>query len=114
MKVIKLDDAETGKNSEVCKTLEYSFGDREIDLGVATITGRFPENGFAYNEVSRELIYVIEGTGKLVFKDSIVEFKKADAILIMPGDRYFWETEYAVVTMNCAPSWSPDQHKIEL
>ena len=33
MKVIKLQDAEKGKNSEKCKTLEYSFMDKDIDLG---------------------------------------------------------------------------------
>lgn len=113
MKVIKLKDAVTGKNSDVCKTLEYSFDDKDIDLGIATITGRFPSSGYAYNEISRELIYVLEGKGTLNFKDSCVEFSKGDAILIMPEDRYYFDTEYALISMSCTPAWSHEQHKIE-
>jgi len=37
MEVIKLNEAEIGQNKEKCKTLEYSFGDKDIDLGIATI-----------------------------------------------------------------------------
>ena len=43
MKVIKLENAEAGQNKETCKTLEYSYGDKDIDVGIAVITGRFPE-----------------------------------------------------------------------
>lgn len=42
MKMIKLHDAKSGKNSDLCLIKEYSFGDKDIDLGVATITGRYP------------------------------------------------------------------------
>lgn len=45
MKVIKLENAVKGANSDLCKTLEYSFLDRDIDLGIATITGRYPTGG---------------------------------------------------------------------
>ena len=45
MKVIKYSDAEKGKNSDKCNTLEYSFEDKDIDIGIATITGRYPDNG---------------------------------------------------------------------
>lgn len=53
MEVIKLDEAEIGQNKDKCKTLEYSFGDKDIDLGIATITGRFPNKGYAMNEVKK-------------------------------------------------------------
>lgn len=51
MKKIARNEAEPGQNSPVCKTIEYSFGDTELDLGIATITGRFPDHGYAMNEV---------------------------------------------------------------
>ena len=38
MKVIKYKSVLKGKNSDKCKTLEYSFNDKDIDLGIATIT----------------------------------------------------------------------------
>ena len=45
MKVIKHNSALKGKNSDKCKTLEYSFMDKDIDLGIATISGRYPDEG---------------------------------------------------------------------
>lgn len=74
MKVIKLQDAEKGKNSEKCKTLEYSFMDKDIDLGVAVITGRYPDKSYGVNLVSKELIYVLEGSGTLHFENKEIKF----------------------------------------
>lgn len=43
MKMIKSIDAVKSSNNDKCKTIEYSFGDKDIDLGLAIITGRYPE-----------------------------------------------------------------------
>lgn len=51
--------------------------------------------------------------GLLVFKDRKCDFKVGDAILIEPGERYYYETDYAVLNLICTPSWGPKQHKIE-
>lgn len=56
MQVIKKIEAIKGSNSDKCKTLEYSFNDSDIDLGVATIKGRYPDDGYCMNTVSKELI----------------------------------------------------------
>lgn len=112
MEFIKVENALKGKNSEVCKTLEYSFQDKNIDLGIATLSGRFPGEGYALNEISKELVYVINGSGTLVFQDRKIDFKVGDAILIQPGDKYYYETDFAVLSLICTPSWDPKQHKI--
>lgn len=67
MNYIKFENAEKGKNSNKCKTLEYSFGDKDIDLGIAVISGRYPDEGYGVNLVSKELIYVIEGSRNFKF-----------------------------------------------
>lgn len=112
MKVIIKENAELGKNSEECKTLEYDFKDKDIDIGVATITGRFPSKDYCVNTICKELIYVLEGTGSLCFEEEKMNYKKGDAILIEPNDKYYWDTEYSVVSMSCTPSWNTDQHKL--
>lgn len=112
MKVIKCDDALPGNNSEKCKTIEYSFSDKDIDLGIAKITGRYPECGACLNLVSKELIYVIEGSGIINFENEKVEFSKGDSILIEPNEKYYWDTEYCVVSMACTPAWSKEQYKL--
>ena len=112
MKVIKNKDAAKGTNSDNCKTLEYSFQDQNIDLGIATITSRYPDAGYCMNTVSKELIYVLDGNGKLYFENEVVEYEKGDAILIDSNEKYYWDTTYCVVSMSCIPAWSKDQYKI--
>lgn len=112
MKVVKYENALKGKNSDKCKTLEYSFMDKDIDLGIATISGRYPDNGYGVNLVSKELVYVIEGNGTINFENRIIEFSKGDSILIEPNEKYYYNTEYCVISMTCTPAWQIDQHKI--
>lgn len=112
MQIIKNDNAVKGANSDNCKTLEYSFNDKNIDLGIATITGRYPESGFCVNIISKELIYVLEGNGKLYFENDCIEFEKGDSILIDSNEKYYWDSSYCVVSMSCTPAWSEEQHKL--
>ena len=112
MKIIKSNDAEKGTDSNECKTIEYSFGDNDIDLGVATITGRYPEEGYCVNTICKELIYVLEGSGKIYFENESIEFSEGDSILIENNEKYYWKAKYCKVSMACTPSWSPEQYKV--
>lgn len=112
MQVIKNRDALKGSNSDKCKTIEYSFDDKDIDLGIATITGRYPESDFCVNTISKELVYILEGTGKLYFEKEFIEFEKGDSILIEPNEKYYWESPYCVVFMACTPAWNKEQYRI--
>ena len=112
MHIIKRNEGIKGTNSDNCKTIEYSFGDKDIDLGVATITGRYPENGFCINTISKMLIQVLEGSGKLYFENKVIEFSKDDAILIENNEKYYWESDYCKVSMICTPAWSKEQYKV--
>ena len=112
MKVIKYNDALKGKNSDKCKTLEYSFMDKDIDLGIAIISGRYPDEGYGINLISKELIYVIEGSGTINFENEKIEFSEGDSILIEPNEKYYYDTEYCKISMSCTPAWSMEQHKL--
>ena len=112
MKVIKYNSALKGKNSDKCKTLEYSFMDKDIDLGIATISGRYPDGGYGVNLISKELIYVIEGNGILNFENEKIEFSEGDSILIEPNEKYYYDTEYCKISMSCTPAWSMEQHRL--
>lgn len=111
MKVIKEDEALRRSNSDTCEVLEYSFEDKDIDLCIATITGRYPNKGYAMNTISKALIYCLDGEGKLYFDDKAIEFKRGDSILIDRNEKYYWEAKYAVVSMTCTPAWSPEQYE---
>ena len=68
MELIKKSDALDGSNSDNCKYIEYSFSDKDMDLGITTITGRYPLDGYCVNTVSKELVYVLDGDGKIFFE----------------------------------------------
>ncbi|MBD9115398.1 hypothetical protein EGP95_06455 [bacterium] len=112
MKIIKSGNAIKGANSDKCKTLEYPFDDQEIDLGVAEITGRYPDADYCVNLISKELIYVLDGMGKLCFEDKNINFSKVDSILIDKNEKYYWETDYCKVSMNCTLAWTEEQHRL--
>lgn len=112
MEKISLNDTTNVENSNLCKVKEYSFNSKEIDLGIATITGRYPEKGYCCNMVSEELVYVIEGSGKLYYEDGCISFEKGDAILISPKEKYYWDSTYCVVSLSCTPAFALEQHKI--
>lgn len=112
MEKISLNDTTDIENNNHCKVKEYSFNSKQIDLGIATITGRYPEKGYCCNMVSEELVYGIEGSGKLYYEDGCISFEKGDAILISPKEKYYWDSTYCVVSLSCTQAWSPDQYKI--
>lgn len=86
--------------------------DKDIDLGIATIQGRYPDEGYGVNLVSKELIYVIEGKGTLNFENEKIEFSEGDSILIEPNEKYYYDTDYCKISMSCTPAWSIEQHKL--
>lgn len=111
MEIIKREEAVQGTDNEICSTMEYSFKDKAMDVGVATIKGRYPESGFCVNLKSKELVYVLEGSGEIIFEDKSIEFKSGDAILIDKNEKYYWNTKFCKVSMTCTPAWSPEQYK---
>lgn len=111
MKIIKLEESEEFDNSESCKVFEYNFNDKDIDCGVAVINGRYPSTGYCMNEECKELIYIIEGYGKLHKENEIIEFKKGDAILIDKKEKYFWDASCTII-MPCTPGWNKEQYKL--
>ena len=112
MKVIRKINSVAGSHSKFCKTREYSFGDIDMDLGVASIKGRYPEEGYCVNKKCKELVFVLEGTGVICFENEKVSFVKGDAILIDKGEKYYWDVSSCKVSMTCTPAWSPEQYQI--
>lgn len=110
MELIKKSDALEGSNSDKCKTVEYSFSDKDMDLGIATITGRYPLEGYCVNTICKELVYILDGRGKIFFEDKVIEFEKGDAIFIFPNEKYYWDSNYCIVSLTCTPAWSEEQH----
>lgn len=111
MKKVSKNQAQNFKNSEVCLVTEYGFSDADIDISVAKINGRYPDEGYCVNEQVKEMVFCLEGSGKLCTESEVINFGVGDAVLIEKGEKYYWEA-HCRVAMHCYPAWSPNQHKL--
>jgi mannose-6-phosphate isomerase-like protein (cupin superfamily) len=113
MKYVSQSIAQKVQNSDSAEVLEYSLGDKDIDIAVATINGNYPKVGFAVNEECKELLYVLSGEGTFATKEKSVILQSGDQVLIEKGELFRYEgTKQLVVVAACTPAWPPEQHKI--
>ncbi|MEI6498634.1 MAG: cupin domain-containing protein [bacterium] len=112
MKIVKIENATEVENSATSHLLEYSvaLNDKDIDLAVNTIVGRYPENGYCTNKECKELVYVLAGTGTLNKHDQCLDFKAGDVLLIEQDEVYFWKGNCKII-MVCTPPWHKEQCK---
>ncbi len=54
MKIVKKDQRKEFKNSDCCLAYEYPMDDRNINGAVIKLSGRYPDKGWAANEVARK------------------------------------------------------------
>jgi mannose-6-phosphate isomerase-like protein (cupin superfamily) len=111
MKFVSKSQAVEFRNSDTCVAFEYQLNDPDINGAVIRLSGRYPGQGFAVNEISKELVYVIKGQGTLTVGETSTRLSEGDMALLMPGEKYFFDGEL-VMMMPCAPAWTPQQHKL--
>ena len=110
MKIVRKNQTEVYKNSDVCTAIEYPLGDKDINGAVVELNGRYPDKGRVMNLKCKELSYIIRGSGKVIVEDREIKFKEGDLILIESGEKYFWEGNFTMFA-SCTPAWYPEQHK---
>lgn len=98
-------------NSETCEGISYGSERAEHDIALIKITGRYPGEGWAMNELSDEIVVVTEGRGRLIRKDEVVlELEQGDGVFVEAGTWFAWDGNMTL-TMACRPSFSPDQYR---
>lgn len=95
------------------KIWEYLMDDDEVSGAVTEINGRYPENGFAYNEKSKEMVYVISGNGKIVQPNAETSINTGDMLIIDRYEKFAWEGNLKLLLVTL-PKFDPNQHKIVL
>lgn len=89
---------------------EYELHDPSVNIARITVSGRYPETGWAANEQVKELCYILEGTGTLYVGDASYPLAPGDVLLIEPGERFYWDANI-VMLVPCTPAWTPEQYK---
>ncbi|OGK17150.1 hypothetical protein A2690_02150 [Candidatus Roizmanbacteria bacterium RIFCSPHIGHO2_01_FULL_39_12b] len=111
MKLIKKENTNIIKNSDVCTAFEYPLDDKDINAAIIHLSGRYPDKGRTVNLECKELVYVLKGSGKLTCEDNEVLLSQGDLVLIDKGENYYWEGNMDLF-VPCTPAWNPKQHKI--
>lgn len=97
-------------NASNCTGKEYSFTDKSMNGALITIQGRYPATGYAMNEISKELAFVLRGSGKICTASQTISFTEHDTVFIDAGEKFYWEGDCDVYTI-CSPAFDPAQHK---
>ncbi len=98
-------------NSEKCIAHEYLFGSKNTSLALIEMRDRYPDTGFARNKVFEEIVFVLDGNGKITIEEKNYKIKKNDAVLIKPNKKYCYEGKLKLITFT-SPAFKPENHEI--
>lgn len=105
MKLVKKNQTEEFKNNNTCISSNYPLNDKDINVAVIKLNGRYPEKGRVMNTVCKELSYILKGCGKLFLENRVIEVKEGDVVLIEPNEKYYWEGNLTMF-VPCTPAWT--------
>lgn len=113
MEHVSHESAEKHINSPNCTVYEYPMKNAEMNIGVAQIRRRYPDEGYAVNHKCSEMGYILKGSGKLVTDIGQVNLSVGDVVYIPYGEKFYWEGNMTII-LSATPAWYPQQHEIKL
>lgn len=111
MKIVPSSQANNVQVAKSTTIWEYFMDDAALSGAVAQINGRYPEEGFAVNTVSKELAFVIAGDGYVLSPSAKHTITIGDAIFVDKGEHFAWQGNITIF-MVTAPRFDPRQHNI--
>ncbi len=111
MKISLKHQAIEKSNSAACTVLEHQLNNDTLDMAIAKISGRYPDERRVLNQQCDELAYVFAGSGKLVINHKEHALNAGDVVLIEAGEKYYWEGQMQLF-LACTPAWKKEQHQI--
>jgi ADP-ribose pyrophosphatase YjhB (NUDIX family)/mannose-6-phosphate isomerase-like protein (cupin superfamily) len=111
MEHVKKQQAIQHTPSSSCIVYEYPMQNSKMNIAIADIAGRYPEQGYAVNHQCSEMGYVFKGSGKLVTESGEAILSLGDVVYIAPGEKFYWEGHMSLV-LPASPAWQPAQHEI--
>jgi mannose-6-phosphate isomerase-like protein (cupin superfamily) len=99
--------------SLVLKIKEYNSGQFDkVDIAQATISGRYPQKGFAKNTACEMLYYIVSGKASVSLKDGgDFELEPKDAFIFPVGCLYAVTGDFVALIIS-SPAWYPEQYEM--
>jgi len=111
MTIIKSSETNKVQISPTATVWEFTIEDKSVSGAIAEIKDRYPEKGFAVNEDSKELSFVISGAGYIVTPKEKRPIRVGDLIFVDKGDLFAWVGPLTLFMAN-TPKFDPRQHNI--
>lgn len=116
MNYVKHSEAQTHSHydgSVLVTEFNFSGNDTMNDAEI-TITGRYPAEGYAVNDISSALVSIESGSGIVTVKDSEPQtLETGDRILINSGESYFFKAMGKLeIRYIATPAWTVEQSRI--
>ncbi|HLB55875.1 MAG TPA: cupin domain-containing protein [Coxiellaceae bacterium] len=97
------------KNSDRCVVSEFPIHDHDINFAIAKISACYPDTGLATNTKCKEIVFVHEGSGKIVVDGKEYLLNAGDVILIDKNEKFYWDGKMTL-HISCTPAFTPEQH----
>ena len=110
--LIRKEDSVKKQIAPDCTVWEYPLNNKNLDLALTKINGRFPESGKTMNKVCQEIYYIISGTGTLYIDNKEIELNEGDVYLIEAEKKYHLIGENLVMILPTSPAWYPEQQEL--
>lgn len=111
IELIKLKNTNKVANSEKCIAYEYLFGSENTSVALIEMKGRYPDKGFARNKTFEEIIFVLNGKGRITIDDKSYNLTKNDSVMLKPNKKYYYEGDMKVLTFT-SPAFKVENHEI--
>lgn len=106
-------DGQQFTNSNTCQGASFGVSGAPIDLAEITIAGRYPEQGWARNLESHEMVRVLSGTGRLLLEDGeSTDLQEGDVVHVPPSEWFAWSGDMTIL-MACSPAFDQRQYEVE-
>ncbi|HMS93184.1 MAG TPA: hypothetical protein PKD28_02230 [Candidatus Saccharibacteria bacterium] len=104
---------ESFENSKTCHGMAF-VADAPLDLAEIVITGRYPEDGWAKNRESHEMVRVLRGVGSLTLRNSeVTGLVEGDVVHVLPGDWFAWDGDMTIL-IACSPASDPEKYEVKM
>lgn len=90
---------------------EFIMEEKSISGAIAEIKDRYPEMGFVVNKVSKELAFVLSGSGYVITPTTKRPIGVGDLIFLDKEESFAWEGALTLFMAN-TPKFDPKQHII--
>ncbi len=105
-------DAQADRAKEGFSAVDIELPTEAANAAEISLTGRYPESGFALNKKSEMIVRILEGSATFQCEGEEVRLPEGSTVLVQTDRPYCWiPQDYVKLYVISTPPWTPDQHE---